>query len=120
MFGWLRKLFATGGQTLESPPASTMEQDAGVPPIQDWERELVQRAVESGFSEGHRGAVLAELGRMRAEWCAAQVAARMNAAELVRLVVRTQLDVIEESAGDPALLTEEHYQQSAGGETDRD
>jgi hypothetical protein len=121
MFRWLRKLFATAGQSLESPFASTVVQNTGVPPpVQDWERELVRRAVERRFTEGHRGAVLAELARMRAQWCAARGSAQPNADELVRLVVRTQLDVIEESGGDPAFFTEEHYEQSAGGMTDRD
>jgi hypothetical protein len=97
-----------------------MAQDAGPPPAQDWERELVRRAVEGRFAERHRAAVLAELARMRAAWLAAAGTAPGAAEEMVRLVVRTQLDTVEQSAGDPAFLTEEHYRESAAGETDRD
>jgi hypothetical protein len=109
MLAWFRRLFAS------SPSRS-----AGAAQIQGWESELVRRAVEHRFTKEHHGSVLAELARMRAEWLAAMGPARTDVEELVRLVVRTQLDVIEASAGDPAFLTEEHYQQSAGGLTDRD
>jgi hypothetical protein len=57
---------------------------------------------------------------MRAEWLAATRTGGMDVEQMVRFVVRTQLDVVEQSAGDPAFLTKEHYEQSAGGLTDRD
>jgi hypothetical protein len=98
-----------------------MVQDAGVPPEQDWERELVRQAVENRFAEGHLSAVLAELARMRAELSAAMATARIDAEPLVRFVVRAQLDAIEQSAGDPAYFTEKRYQRSDGGlSMDRD
>src|SRR5262245_52849537 len=97
-----------------------MVQDEGLPEIPQWERDLVRQAVESQFAERHRDDVFAELGRMREAWFAATGAARVDAEQLARLVVRAQLDVIAESAGDPAYLTEEHYRQSAGGELNRD
>jgi hypothetical protein len=44
-----------------------MVQDAGIPQKQDWERELVQQALEHRFAEWRRSAVLVELAHMRAE-----------------------------------------------------
>ena len=108
MLAWLKRLFALG-----TPLSGALQ-------VQEWERKLIRQAVENRFAEEHRGPVLTELGRMRAEWLAAPDAVRTDAEELVRLIVRTQLDVIEESAGDPAFLTEEHYKQSVVGLTDED
>src|SRR5687768_15429656 len=98
-----------------------MVQEAGIPQAQDWERELVQQAVENRFDEAHRTAVLAELARMRAELSAAMSAARIDAERLARFVVRAQLDAIEQSVGDPAFFTEQRYKQPDDGlRMDRD
>src|SRR2546423_10462185 len=86
-----------------------MAQDASVP--QDWERDLVRQAVESRFAEPHRDAVLAELASMRAEWFGATGTTRIDADELVRFVVRAQLEAVEQSAGDPAYFTEQRHRQ---------
>jgi hypothetical protein len=115
---WQR--YADDARAFQRESLAILEKGAGVPQAQDWERELVRQAVENRFAEGHRGAVLAELGRMRGDWLAAMGTAGMDTEELVRLVVRTQLDAVEQSAGDPAFLTEEHYMQSASGLTDED
>jgi hypothetical protein len=96
-------------------------QEGPVPQVQDWERELLRQAVEHRFAEIHRSAVLAELGRMRAELSAAMGAARIDADQIARFVVRAQLDAIEQSGGDPAFFTEQRYQQSDDGlSMDRD
>jgi hypothetical protein len=90
-------------------------QDAGVPQAQDWEGELVRQAVDYWFTEGNRGAVLVELARMRAELSAAMVITRVEAEQLARLVVRAQLDAIEQSGGEPKFFTERRYMQSDYG-----
>jgi hypothetical protein len=98
-----------------------MVQDAGVPQAEDWECELVRQAIAHRFAEVHHSTVLAELAVMRAEFSAAMGAARIDVEQLVRFVVRAQLDAIEQSAGDPAFFSEKRYKQSDDGlSMDRD
>lgn len=83
-----------------------------ISPEQSWERELVQHAVESKFAEEHRSTVLAELARMRAEFFDPRSSSKCGTEELVRFVVRTQLDAIEQSAGDPSYFSEQRYKHT--------
>jgi len=62
----------------------------GVVSVQAWERELIRHAVEKRFAEEHRDAVLDEFGHMRTAWLASGGTHPPDAAELVRLIVRTQ------------------------------
>ncbi len=52
---------------------------------------------------------------MRAELLGALSHPCIDADRLVRLVVRAQLDAVEQSGGDPAFFTEKRYGQSEGG-----
>jgi hypothetical protein len=55
-----------------------MADDDALTHVPDWERKLVEQAVEYRLVEGHLGAVPTELARMRAELFAAMVAARVD------------------------------------------